>query len=191
MNWLLSIFPLSGKWSCFLTFPYLWRHLFWLNCLFFFGGLLFVLQFNQISVDGVYDSAGGVTDCFQRAFQFGKFPSPAPSGNVTERVNPMCPVRNVGRPYKLRFPLQMLKWAFQALCWLFYNVHSLKYFRLICGQCKILFGFLNYSHFFEIRCQVWKWLPNTGLGLYGINHIYSSKPKVKLRYLNLCISLKR
>ena len=54
-----------------------------------FGGLLLILcllDFCKMSVYGINQTCGGAADCFKRAFQFCKFFSAAPPGDIPKRI---------------------------------------------------------------------------------------------------------
>ena len=54
-----------------------------------FGGLFFILcllDFCKMPVYGINQTCGGTADCFKRAFQFCKFFSAAPPGDISKRI---------------------------------------------------------------------------------------------------------
>ena len=73
-----------------------------------FGGLLLILcllDFCKMSVYGINQLCGGAADCFKRAFQFCKFFSAAPPGDIPKRIvrriKPVMLADSIGDAFRL------------------------------------------------------------------------------------------
>ena len=73
-----------------------------------FGGLLLILcllDFCKMSVYGINQICGGAADCFKRAFQFCKFFSAAPPGDIPKRIvrriKPVMLADRIGDAFRL------------------------------------------------------------------------------------------
>ena len=78
----------------------------WGLCL--FGGLFLILcllDFCKMSVYGINQTCGGAADCFKRAFQFCKFFSAAPPGDISKgivrRIKPVVLANGIGDAFCL------------------------------------------------------------------------------------------
>ena len=78
----------------------------WGLCL--FGGLFLILcllDFCKMSVYGINQTCGGAADCFKRAFQFCKFFSAAPPGDISKgivrRIKPVVLANRIGDAFCL------------------------------------------------------------------------------------------
>ena len=73
-----------------------------------FGGLFLILcllDFCKMSVYGINQICGGAADCFKRAFQFCKFFSAAPPGDISKRIvrriKPVMLADSIGDAFRL------------------------------------------------------------------------------------------
>ena len=73
-----------------------------------FGGLFLILcllDFCKMSVYGINQTCGGAADCFKRAFQFCKFFSAAPPGDISKgivrRIKPVVLANGIGDAFCL------------------------------------------------------------------------------------------
>ena len=66
---------------------------------------LFLLQFYDMSVNGIDNLGGCAADCFKRAFQFGKLPSGTPPGNIPKGIirgiKPVMLAHGIGDTFSL------------------------------------------------------------------------------------------